>query len=163
QMVSTRMHSEMYAGWMDIQGALKATLWERTPLQNVIGRWAACDSHLGGRHIRTGDMLVLSLAGANTDPCHGSNRAAFTAHNEAYFSFGNGSHQCPAPDLAHLIAQAAVECLWDRIPDVHLTEPDQPLDWGPSIMMRALRSLPVSFDPAKPRARTRSSALPGGR
>ena len=168
QLVSRRtVRHDMYAGWMDIEGALAATLWERTPLANVIGRWATRDTHLGGRRIQDGDMLVLSLEGANTDPRLGSAaaRTSFVSHNAGNLSWGGGAHECPgsAPTVARAIAQAAVECIWDRIPDVHLTDPDQPLDWGPSIMMRALRSLPVTFDPAKPRATSRRSTLPGGR
>ncbi|MEU3901728.1 cytochrome P450 [Streptomyces sp. NPDC045251] len=166
QLISRRdIQAGMFAGWMDIQGALRATLWERTPLQNVIGRWATRDVVLGGRQIRAGDMLVLSLAGANTDPCHGTptDRADFTSHNEAFFSWGNGAHQCPVPDLARTIAQAAVECVWDRIPDVHLTDPEQPVQWEPSIMMRCPRALPASFDSTKPRPATRGTAHPGAR
>ncbi|MEU7322567.1 cytochrome P450 [Streptomyces griseoviridis] len=160
QLVSRRdVQTGMWAGWMDIQGALRATLWERTPLQNVIGRWAVQDYELGGRRIRAGDMLVLSLGGANADPCHGDQRD-FTTHNESFMSWGSGAHQCPVPDLAHAIAQAAVEVLWDRIPDIHLTDPLQPVEWEPSIMMRCPRQLPVSFDPTKPRAAAHGTARP---
>ncbi|MEV5886631.1 cytochrome P450 [Streptomyces sp. NPDC052020] len=165
QLVSRRdVQAGMWAGWMDVQGALRATLWERTPLQNVIGRWATRDVVVGGRHIQAGDMLVLGLAGANTDPCHGSasDRADFATYNEAFFSWGNGPHQCPVPDLAQAIARAAVECLWDRIPDVHLTDPGRPVEWEPGIMMRCPRALPVSFDPAQPHAATRRRAPTGG-
>ncbi|MFF7987106.1 hypothetical protein ACFZDK_49900 [Streptomyces sp. NPDC007901] len=129
QLVSQRdIQAGMFAGWMDIQGALRATLWDRTPLANIIGRYATRDALLAGRRIRAGDLLLLSLAGANTDPCRGtrSDRDDFTVHNESYFSFGNGPHECPVPGLAHTIAQAAIEAVWDRIPDVRLTDADPP-------------------------------------
>ncbi|MGP4009964.1 hypothetical protein [Streptomyces sp. 4N124] len=162
QLVSRRdIQVGMWAGWMDIEGALRSTLWERTPLQNVIGRWATRDHILGGRHIRKGDMLVLSLAGANTDPCFGTERD-FTDRNASYFSFGHGPHECPFPDLAHTIAKAAIECVWDRIPDVRLTDQERRVEWEESIMMRCPRQLLVSFSTNAHRAPARSSAPPGG-
>ena len=77
--------------------------------------------------------------------------------------FGNGAHQCPVPNLARTIAQAALEAVWDRIPDVRLTDPDTPVQWQPSIMMHCPVALPVSFDRSAPRSGSRSPALPGGR
>ncbi len=48
--------------------ALNEVLWEDTPTQNFIGRWATRDTRLGGRQIKEGDCVVLGLAAANTDP-----------------------------------------------------------------------------------------------
>ena len=51
-----------------IRDALNEVLWEDTPTQNVAARWASRDTQLGGRRVRAGDMLLLGLQGANSDP-----------------------------------------------------------------------------------------------
>ena len=55
---------------------MNEVLWEDTPTQNVAGRWASRDTHLGGRHIRSGDLLLLGIAAANGDPWVGPLRAS---------------------------------------------------------------------------------------
>ena len=137
-------------GRSSVGQALNEVLWEDTPTQNFIGRWAARDTQLGGRRIREGDCLVLGLAAANTDPQIRPDSYAGAGGNQAHMSFSHGEHQCPypAPELAEVIARAAVEVLLDRLPDVTLAvEPDE-LVWRPSVWMRGLAALPVEFTPA---------------
>jgi len=130
--------------------ALNEVLWKDTPTQNFIGRWAVQDCELGGRRIRRGDLLVLGLAAANTDPQVHPHSFADSGSNRAHMSFGHGEHGCPfpAPELAEIIARTAVEVLLDRIPDVQLAVPAEELRWRPSVWMRGLYSLPVRFTPA---------------
>jgi cytochrome P450 len=129
--------------------ALNEVLWEDTPGQNSLGRWATRDTRLGGRHIRTGDGIVLSLAGANTDPLVRPDSYAGPGGNHAHMAFAHGEHGCPhpAPELAEVIAQAAVEVLLDRLPDVILAVAPEDLVWRPSMQMRGLAALPVTFTP----------------
>ncbi|MEV0445156.1 cytochrome P450 [Streptomyces spectabilis] len=169
QLMSRRgMHLGVNSGYMDIQGAMKATLWQRPPVENVIGRWAVSDVELGGTMIRAGDMVILSLGAANlSDHCGADGkpipRDSYTDHNESHLAFGAGRHECPVPDLARLITRVAVESLWTRLPDVHLSDPEQPRDWGPSIIVRALRTLPVSFGAVRASADAQvASARAGG-
>jgi cytochrome P450 len=65
-------------------------------------------------------------------------------------SFGHGEHGCPypAPELAHVIAQSAIEVLLDRLPDLELLVAADELVWRESVWMRGLHSLPVRFTPA---------------
>src|SRR3954452_24458136 len=55
-------------GRRSVGQALNEVLWEDTPTQNFPGRWATRATELGGRRIREGDLVVLGLAAANTDP-----------------------------------------------------------------------------------------------
>jgi cytochrome P450 len=146
---------------MDIDGAMRDTLWREPPVQAVMGRWPERDVTLGGMLIRAGDMLVLGLAAANTDPAvaEGAEKSSYTAYNKSHMSWGGGAHECPAQSLAEVITRAAVDVLWSRLPDIHLSDPDQDPDRGPSIIVAARRSLPASFDPRRPRAQ-RSPAAP---
>jgi cytochrome P450 len=129
--------------------ALNEVLWVDTPTQNYPARWAARDTQLGGRHIRTGDLLVLSYAAANTDPVVWADAVGGFGGNYAHMSFSHGEHGCPHParELAETIAHAAVEVLLDRLPDVRLAVAADALVWRPSMLMRGLSALPVVFSP----------------
>jgi cytochrome P450 len=133
-----------------IGAALNEVLWEDTPTQNFIGRWATRDTHLAGRAIRKGELVVLGLAAANTDPDVRPNSYADAVGNQAYMSFSHGEHGCPdsAREIAESLVETAVEVLLDRLPDMELATTVEALVWRPSVWMRGLVALPVSFTPA---------------
>jgi cytochrome P450 len=137
-------------GRRSIGQALNEVLWEDSPGQNSLGRWATRDTQLGERRIRAGDGIVLGLAGANSDPAIRPDPHAGPGGNHAHMAFAHGEHRCPhpAPELAEVMAQAAVEVLMDRLPDVILNGEPEDLVWRPSMQMRGLMALPVAFTPA---------------
>jgi cytochrome P450 len=130
--------------------ALNEVLWEDTPTQNFVGRWATQATQLGGQRIAQGDLIVMGLAAANTDPQVRPDSYEGSGGNHAQMSFSHGEHRCPfpAPELAEVIARAAVEVLLDRLPDVVLAVTPDELVWRQSVWMRGLESLPVEFTPA---------------
>jgi len=130
--------------------ALNEVLWVDTPTQNYPARWAARDTQLGGQRIQTGDLLVLSYAAANADPLVQPDSTAGAGGNHAHMSFSHGEHGCPYParELAEIIAKTAVEVLLDRLPDVRLAVAPDALVWRPSMLMRGLSALPVTFTSA---------------
>ncbi|ASU86447.1 cytochrome [Nocardiopsis gilva YIM 90087] len=132
--------------------ALNEVLWKNTPTQNFVGRWAVQACEVGGRRIRKGDLLVLGLAAANTDPRVQPECPSDSSANRAHMSFGHGEHGCPfpAPELAETIARTAIEVLLDRLPDIELDVAADELRWRPSVWMRGLFSLPVRFSPGVP-------------
>lgn len=136
-------------GRRSIGQALNEVLWEDTPTQNFLGRWATRDTRLSGQRIRKGDLLVLGLAAANADPEVSPEFVPGTTSNHAHMSFGHGEHGCPdpAPELADVIARTAVEVLLDRLPDVTLAVSPDELSWHPSVWMRGLAALPIDFTP----------------
>ncbi|MEV6866448.1 cytochrome P450 [Streptosporangium subroseum] len=135
--------------------ALNEVLWEDSPSQNSVGRWAVHDTQLGGQRIRAGDVLVLGLAAANADPRVRPDSYSGSGGNQAHMSFGYGDHGCPhpAPELAEVIAYTAVEVLLDRLPDMMLTVAAESLVWRTSIQMRGLAALPVEFSPGYSKGR----------
>ncbi|OEJ38872.1 cytochrome [Streptomyces agglomeratus] len=137
-------------GRLSVGQALNEVLWLETPTQNFIGRWADRDVQLGGRHIKAGDCLVLGFAAANTDPQIWPEGHVGAEGNSSHLSFSNGEHRCPypAPQLADVMARTAIEALLERLPDVMLAVDPQELSWRPSIWMRGLTTLPVSFTPS---------------
>jgi cytochrome P450 len=130
--------------------ALTEVLWKDPPVQNVLGRWATRDCELGGRRIREGDLVVLGLAGANADPQVRPDSFSEAGANRAHMSFAHGEHSCPegGTDIAEIVARTAVEVFLDRAPDAELAVASEALQWRPSVALRGLGSLPVTFTPA---------------
>jgi cytochrome P450 len=137
-------------GRSSVGQALNEVLWEDTPVKAAPGRWAIQETELGGQTIRAGDVVIVGLAGASADPrvrpaVHGD-----SGGNHAHLAFGTGDHGCPhpAPELAEVIAQTAIEVVLDRLPDVRLAVPEDELEWRPAFHVRGLSALPVRFTPA---------------
>lgn len=139
-------------GRRSVGQALTEVLWEDTPTQNFIGRFASRDTNLGGQRIRTGDMLVLGFAAANTDPHVRPDFYSDSIGNDAHLSFGHGEHGCPypGPETGEVIARTAIEVLLERLPDLALSVRAEDLVWLPSVWMRGLTELPVHFSPGVP-------------
>ncbi|WP_086699427.1 cytochrome P450, partial [Streptomyces tricolor] len=144
-----RFAASLFGGRHSVAEAMNEVLWEDTPTQNVAGRWAARDTHLGGRRIKAGDLLLLGLQGANSDPQVRTDAAALTGGNNAHFSFGHGEHRCPFPaqEIAEVIARTGIEVVLDRLPDIDLAVPAESLTRRPSPWLRGLTTLPVRFTP----------------
>ncbi|MET9449697.1 cytochrome P450 [Streptomyces cinerochromogenes] len=144
-----RFAASLFGGRNSVAEAMNEVLWEDTPTQNVAGRWAARDTRLGGRAVKAGDLLLLGLQGANSDPQVRTDASALTGGNNAHFSFGHGEHRCPFPaqEIAEVIARTGIEVVLDRLPDIDLAVPAESLARRPSPWLRGLTRLPVRFTP----------------
>ncbi|MEU6600075.1 cytochrome P450 [Streptomyces flaveolus] len=148
-----RFAASLFGGRNSVAEAMNEVLWEDTPTQNVAGRWAARDTHLGGRRVKAGDLLLLGLQGANSDPQVRTDASALTGGNNAHFSFGHGEHRCPFPaqEVAEVIARTGIEVVLDRLPDIDLAVPADSLTRRPSPWLRGLTRLPLRFTPVPAR------------
>ncbi|WP_327112541.1 cytochrome P450 [Streptomyces sp. NBC_01341] len=141
-------------GRRSIGDAMNEVLWEESPTQILAGRWAVRDTRLGGRAIREGDMLLLGLGAANTDPLIrqdlGTGEAGGHASNGSHLAFSHGEYRCPFPaqEIAETIARTGIEVLLDRLPDLELAVSAQDLVRRPSAFLRGTNALPVRFTPA---------------
>ncbi|WP_107657895.1 cytochrome P450 family protein [Nocardia suismassiliense] len=150
-----RFAAALGGGRRSVGEAMNEVLWEDTPTQILAGRWAARDTRLADKVIRSGDMLLLGLAAANADPhvrqhlVDGVEPAH--AGNSAHFAFSYGEYRCPFPaqQLAEIIARTSIEVLLDRLPDIDLMVPAQNLVRRPSAFLRGMTSLPVRFTPVR--------------
>lgn len=147
-----RFAASLGGGRRSVAQAMNEVLWEDTPTQILSGRWAARDTQLGGRLVRSGDMLLLGLAAANADPAirqHGSRADGLHEGNSAHFSFSYGEYRCPFPaqEIAEVIARTGIEVLLDRLPDLDLAVPAQTLVRRPSAFLRGMSALPIRFTP----------------
>ncbi|GAA1172968.1 cytochrome P450 [Kitasatospora gansuensis] len=144
-----RFAASLSGGRRSVGQALSEALWEDTPTQIFAGRWATRDTQLGGQRIAAGDLLLLGLAGANTDPSVRQADGTPAEGNRAHLSYSYGPHSCPFPaqETAEVIAATAIEVLLDRLPDLRLAVAEHALVWRPSAWVRALMALPVAFTP----------------
>jgi cytochrome P450 len=93
------------------------------PAAAVVDRYASTDVILADAAMRRGDLVRVSLSGANRDPTVFSDPDVFDPTREnlrAQLSFARGPHVCIAMDLARLEARVAVRELVTRLPGLRL-------------------------------------------
>ncbi len=99
------------------------------PAAAVIDRYATKAVQLGGAPIQRGDLVRLSLAGANRDPAVFPAPDAFDLNrsNRRHLAFAQGPHVCVGVHLARLEARTALTTLLARLPRLRL-DPEQPAE-----------------------------------
>ncbi|KAF3469471.1 cytochrome P450 [Streptomyces sp. Tu 3180] len=130
---------------MLIEEALDHVLWNQTPIANYATHYPVQDVDLGGYVVEANTPVVISFAGANSDPALAEARR--TRSRGAHLAWGAGPHACPAKDPAQVIATTAIERLLNALPDLTLAVPEKDLQWRPGPFHRALVALPVAFSP----------------
>ena len=98
------------------------------PAAAVIDRYATGDVELAGAPIRSGDLVRISIAGANRDPAVFPDPDRFDVRREnahRHVAFAHGPHVCIGMHLARLEAHTAVERLL-RLPGLRLDGPAEP-------------------------------------
>ncbi|UUZ92246.1 cytochrome P450 [Paenibacillus sp. P25] len=128
-----------------IPAAVEELLRYAAPVM-IIGRFAGEDMTMHGKLIRKGEMVLLSLAGANLDPQSFANpeRLDITREENEHLAFGRGIHLCLGAPLARLEGQIAFGTLLRRSPNLRLTVRPEELVYNYSTL-RSLASLPVRF------------------
>jgi cytochrome P450 len=98
------------------------------PAAAVVDRYATRDVALAGAPIARGDLVTVSIAGANRDPAvfaEPDRFDVFRANARQHLAFARGPHFCLGADLARLETRAVLEALFTRLPDLRL-EPARP-------------------------------------
>ncbi|WP_051796181.1 cytochrome P450 [Streptomyces sp. NRRL S-87] len=155
-----RFRGHLSGGQMTLPDALEQVLWDHPPLAVVPTRWAKADTHLGGARIAAGDMVMLGLAAGNVDPAIRSDLTEPMWGNRSHLAFGAGAHECPGQDLGRAIAEAGVDLLLERLPDVRLAVGEDDLQVVGTWMSRRLTGLPVRFTPQQGRQAPAAAAPP---
>ncbi|WP_042363713.1 cytochrome P450 [Streptacidiphilus neutrinimicus] len=129
-----------------IDEAIDDTLWENPPMANFMAHYSASDLEFAGQHFPAGDLFLVSIGAANTNPAL---TAARQSGSRAHLSWSAGPHACPSKEPARQIAVTAIENLLNQLPDVVLAVPEQSLAWRPGPFSRGLASLPARFTPVE--------------
>jgi len=101
---------------------------------------------LRGQSLRRGQLVVLSLTGANRDPSvfPDPDRLDLRRNAKEALSFGHGAHYCIGANLARIELQRMLGAALDLIPlEGALLEEE--IRWSTGGILSQLRSLPVDF------------------
>jgi cytochrome P450 len=93
------------------------------PAAAAIDRYATGDVELEGARIARGDLVRISIAGANRDPAVFPDPDRFDIRRDnarLHIAFAHGPHVCLGMHLARLEAHTALERVFDRLPDLRL-------------------------------------------
>ncbi|MFB6722586.1 cytochrome P450 [Kribbella sp. NPDC056345] len=115
------------------------------PAAAVVDRYATRDIELAGAHIRRGDLVVVSLAGAGRDPEVFPDPDTFDVRRSnarRHLAFASGPHICLGMHLTRLETQTAVAAVLD-LPGLRL-EPESPAPRG--LVFRKVPALNVTWE-----------------
>jgi cytochrome P450 len=116
------------------------------PAAAVVDRYATAGMRIAGAEIRRGDLVTVSIAGANRDPALFTEPARFDVRRRnagRHLAFARGPHVCIGLHLARLEARVAIQRLLDRLPGLRL-DPDQPVA-ARGLVFRKPPALPVRW------------------
>ncbi len=110
-----------------LAGAVEESL-RLEPAAAVIDRYATRDMELAGVPIRQGDLVTLSLAGANRDPGVFADPDRFDVRRDnvnLQVGFAHGPHVCLGMHLARLETRVTLGRALERLPNLRL-DPERP-------------------------------------
>jgi cytochrome P450 len=117
-----------------------------TVVQVAFPRFAREDLTVAGKQITKGDVVVVSLSGADRDPTLGPDleRVDPTRPATQHLAFGYGVHRCIGAELARMELRAAYPALVRRFPSMRLADED--LNFRKVSIVYGLDRLPVHLD-----------------
>ncbi|HEU5382741.1 MAG TPA: cytochrome P450 [Ktedonobacteraceae bacterium] len=130
-----------------IKTAIEEFLRFHSPVAMGTNRWVGEDLEFGGKQMRRGDAVLVSLAAANHDPEEFAqpDDLDITRKENRHLAFGMGIHYCLGAPLARLEGQIAINTLLRRLPDLRLAVEPEQLIWRPSMLLFGLSKLPIMF------------------
>jgi cytochrome P450 len=133
-----------------VDGIVDELLRYLTVVQISFPRFARRDLELFGRHIRSGDVVVASLSGANRDDVFGDLPDRFDPRRSgrSHLAFGYGFHRCIGSELARLELRTAFRGLARRFPDLALAVDPGELRFRDLSIVYGVDSLPVRLNGA---------------
>jgi len=119
------------------------------PVNNATFRFTGEPVELGGVSIGPGEVVLVSLSGANRDPSRYADpdRLDLGRDSGGHLAFGHGIHYCLGAPLARLEAGIAISGLLSRFGSISLAVPAASLRWRPSTLIHGLEALPVRLAP----------------
>ncbi len=130
-----------------IKTAIEELLRYTSPVLMSTERYAFEDLNLHGVTIPRGGMTLGVIGSANRDESvfESPDELDIAREPNKHLAFGQGIHFCLGAPLARLEGEIAINTLLRRIPGLHLSIAAGSLRWRPSMLLRGLESLPVSF------------------
>jgi cytochrome P450 len=117
------------------------------PAAAVVDRYATQDISLAGASIQRGDLVTVSITGANRDPAVFADPEGFDIRRpnaRQHLAFAHGPHVCLAADLARLETRAAITALAKGLPGLRLDSDNPPMPTG--LVFRKPAALHANWD-----------------
>jgi cytochrome P450 len=118
------------------------------PAAATVDRYATADTVLGGAAIAAGDLVTISIAGANRDPAVFADPDRFDLHRgdaRRHITFAAGPHVCIGMHLARLEAHTALAAVLDRLPGLR-PDPSAPAPRVRGLVFRKPDAVHVVWD-----------------
>jgi cytochrome P450 len=121
-----------------------------TVVQVAFPRFARHDMVIDGISIAKGDVVVVSLSGANRDPVLGRGLEVVDPTREpvSHLAFGHGIHRCIGAELARMELRSAYPAMVRRFPEMRLAVPAEKLEFRRASIVYGLDRLPVHLHAA---------------
>jgi len=119
-----------------------------SPVQ-ATSRTATTDTTIAGHHIRAGERVLLSWAGANRDErlYSDADHIDLSRDTGAHLAFGSGMHYCTGASIVRAIFAVVLEQVLTRMPDYRLSDEDA-IEWFPDLSsVFGITRLPITFTP----------------
>ena len=119
-----------------------------SPVQ-LSARIAAKDIEIAGTRIRSGEGIIIYLAGANRDPKVFDDPHTFDIEREnagKHLSFSGGRHFCLGAALARAEGEVGLRTFFERFPDARLAEGGSRRD---TRVLRGWSTLPIKLGTAR--------------
>ncbi|HEX5403363.1 MAG TPA: cytochrome P450 [Pseudonocardiaceae bacterium] len=131
-----------------IDGFVEELLRYLTVVQVAFPRFARADMEVAGAAISKGDIVIVSLSGANRDAGLGTDMERFdpTRTPFPHFAFGHGIHRCIGAELARMELRAAYPALVRRFPKIRLAVDPADLSFRKLSIVYGVDALPVELD-----------------
>jgi cytochrome P450 len=119
-----------------------------SPVQTTKPRYVACDTELFGVALRRGELIMASLASANSDPetFAEPKQLQLDRFPNPHLVFSSGIHFCLGMQLARVETQSALGRLYARFPQLQIAPPEQ-IRWASRLGIRGVAALPTRLRP----------------
>ena len=114
------------------------------PVQVAFPRFAREDLDLFGQQVGRGDVVVVSLTGANRDPRTRADPELFdpSGTSSQHLAFGHGLHRCVGAELARMELRTALVGLATRFPRLSVPAPED-LSFRQLSVVHSIDALPA--------------------
>ncbi|ACT57821.1 cytochrome P450 [Hirschia baltica] len=132
--------------WTRVPDVVEEILRFASPAQTTAPRYAKDTFDFHGHTFKRGDIAFGFLAASNMDPASNKNPLEFdiTRDQNRQISFGAGAHFCGGAQLAHIIAEIALQRLFSKWPEMRLSsEAAGSLAWSKKFGVRNLNKMIV--------------------
>ena len=135
----------------DVDRVVEELLRYVCPVQVAFPRFARHDLVVGSARVKQGDVVMVSLTGANRDPQAGA--GSFDprpGRSPGHVAFGHGAHRCLGAELARMELRSALTGLAVRFPGLALAVDPDELRFTELSAVYGVEALPVRLGRASP-------------